>query len=149
MDILKTIKRVKDDFGSFVCLLWDKENLVFIPRLKTKTEILYALEFVLNPIIQVRMSYGFMRVIEKYSKLLKIERDEYQDDENWERLYSIDILRVARNQYSKEKEKVITVMTVWVRKADSQEEFRKLKPDELRGECACMSNRKLFKAKEK
>lgn len=146
-DVLKRIKRVTVDLGHYLCVLVDKERNLLVPVLKSRHEVLDALERAMNPVIQVRMSYGFMRVIERYSKLLNIERDEYHDDENWVTLYYVEMLRMMRSRYDKGLGKVITVFEVWVRRKDSQEDFVKLKPDEVRGERSCMSNRKLFKAK--
>lgn len=145
-DVLKTVKRVHDDFENFVCIQWDKKEGVGYPHIKTKEDMLDALEFILNPLIQSRMSYGFMRVIDKYSKLLGLERDDYNDDENWVKLYDIEILRLKRNRFDTGSGKVKPYVTVMVRKRDSPERFKRIKPDELRGERAFMSNRKLFKS---
>lgn len=145
-DILKTIKKANSEFNQFVCLLFNKQYQVFIPSLKSLEEILEALEFVLNPLIQVRMSYGFMRVLKKYSILLGIKRDDYEEDENWETLFKIRILRIYKNIYDKEAGKVRPQITLLIFKEDSYQVWRKLKPDEFRGELSSMSNRKLFKS---
>lgn len=145
-DVLKTIKRIHYQYERFVILLYDKKREVFVPHIKSLDEMLKALEFVLNPLIPVRISYGFMRVLQKYSLLLGIERDEYQEDENWETLYRIEILRQLRHAFNKDTDKILPFFTILIRKKDSCENFRKLKPDEVKGERACLSKRKLFKA---
>lgn len=147
-DILKTVKRVQFDFSRAACLLVDKKEGVLIPVFKSAAQLVDALEYVLNPIIQVRVSYGFMRVLEKYSALLGVARDEFEDSENWLDEYPVDIMRIARNEYNKARQKIITVMDILIRRADSQEEWVKVKPDELRGEYSSMSNRKLYKVIE-
>lgn len=144
-DILRTIKRVSDDFQSFVGLISDKKEGVYIPYVKNRKEIIDALDYVLHPDIQIRMSYGFMRVLEKYSILLGVERDDYDDDENWERLYLIDIMRVQKMLYDEEKNKVIPILTVYIRGPDS-DDWKQIDPGELRGEKSNMADRKLFKA---
>lgn len=144
-DVLKTIKRVSDDFERFVCVMANKQDDVLIPCLKMKDEILDAIERVLHPLIPIRQSYGYMRTLEKYSSLLGVERDDFDDDDQWQKLYDVEILRMYDHVY--EGGRIVTRMAVWIRKKDSQEEYRKLKPDELRGEYASMSNRKLYKVK--
>lgn len=146
-DVLKTIKRVSDDFEEFVCVLLDKAKGLFVPCLKSKKEVLEALEKAMNPVIPIRLSYGFMRVIERYSETLKVERDDYHDDENWQTLYLVEMRRMAISRYNKALGKVVTIFEVWVRRKDSNESFRHLSPYEVRGERACLSSRKLFKAR--
>lgn len=146
-DVLGTIHRVHHDFEKFVCLIRDKKNDVYIPYIKTLDEILHALDFVLNPLISIRQSYGFMRVLEKYSKLLGIERDDYEEDGHWKKAYPIQILRYVRHEFNEETGKIMPVLTIMIRKKDSQEAFRKIKPDELQGELCRGSSRKTFKAK--
>jgi len=144
-DIIKRIKRVQVDYERFICLLLDKQQEVLIPTIKTKDEILSALEFVLNSSVHSRMSYGFMRVLPKYADLLGIEPDEFEEDENWEKLFDVEFFRSPKTVFVDGKVK--TLITIFYRKKDSQDEWRKLKPDELRGERASMSNRKLYKAR--
>lgn len=146
-DVLKTIKRVSDDFESFVGLISDKKEGVYIPYVKNRKEIIDALDYILHPDIQIRMSYGFMRVLEKYSVLLGIERDDYDDDENWERLYLINIMRVQDMVYDEIKCKVMPILTVYIRGPDY--DWKKIDPKEMRGEITNMADRKIFKAKEK
>lgn len=144
-DVLKTIKRVSDDFESFVGLLNDKKEDIYIPYVKNRKEIIDALDYILHPDIQIRMSYGFMRVLEKYSVLLGVERDDYDDDENWERLYLIDIMRIQQNIFNEKKRKVVSVLTVYIRGPDS-DDWKKIDPGELRGERSNMADRKLYKS---
>lgn len=148
-DILKRIKRVHTDdpktFGECVCLLIDKKGKKLFPVVKSLEEILDALEFVLNPVIPIRTSYGFMRVIDKYSKLLGIERETYEEDSNWETLFPVQIFRVLRNLFIDGKVK--TFVDVFIRERDGPLEWIKVKPEELRGERTCMSGRKLYKCK--
>lgn len=145
-DVLSTIKLVKDDLSEVVCVRYDKiQNLCF-PSHKTSEEILDALEFILNPLIQARMAYGFMRVLDKYADLLGLEHDEFEDDKNWKKLYDINIRRETENVYDLDRHKVITQEKVFVRRSDSQDPWEQIKPEELRGERACMQDRKLYKA---
>uniref|UniRef100_A0A6M3LKI0 Uncharacterized protein n=1 Tax=viral metagenome TaxID=1070528 RepID=A0A6M3LKI0_9ZZZZ len=144
-DVIKAIKRVKTDFTNFVCIHWDKAERVGYPHQKTLTEVLDALEFILDPPIQVRTSYGFLRVLEKYSAVLGVSRDDHQDDDNWQKLYGIEIRRVMRHEYDPDTGKIKPDVTILVRKRGSSEIFKRLKPDGLRGERVCMSGRKLFK----
>jgi len=145
-DILSTIKLVKDDFSEVVCVRYDKSQNLCFPSHKTSEEILDALEFILNPLIQARMAYGFMRVLDKYADLLGLERDEFEDDKNWKKLYDIDIRRETENVYDLDRHKVVTQEKVFVRRSDSQESWEQIKPEEMRGERACMQDRKLYKA---
>lgn len=145
-DVLKTVKLVKDDLSEVVCVRYDKiQNLCF-PSHKTSEELLDALEFILNPLIQARMAYGFMRVLDKYADLLGLERDQFEDDENWKKLYDIDIRRETENVYDLDRHKVVTQEKVLVRRSGAQEPWEQIKPEELRGERACMQDRKLYKA---
>lgn len=147
-DVLNKIKRVHiPDHDEYVCLIHDKERDVYIPEIKTESEILDAIEYILNPVVSVRMAYGFLRQIERYSGLLNIERDEFEQDENWEKLYEIKIRRVYRTIYNKEKGKLERIIEIYIRRADSYEEWKQIKPDELRGERSAMGNRKLYKAR--
>jgi len=146
-DVLKTIKRVSDDFESFVGLISDKKEEIYIPYVKNRKEIIDALDYILHPDIQIRMSYGFMRVLEKYSGVLRIERDDYDDDKNWERLYLIDIMRVQKMVFDEKKNKVVPILTVHIRGPDG--DWKKIDPKELRGEMSNMADRKLFKAIER
>ncbi|MBA7603124.1 hypothetical protein ES703_10228 [subsurface metagenome] len=145
-DLMDTVKHVRDDFSEFVCVLHDKEKNVYIPCVKTSDEILNALELILNPLIQIRMAYGFMRVLPKYSKLLGIERDDYEDDKNWEKVCDVDIRRETDNIYDLDKHKVVTRERVFVRNKGSTDPWEEIKPEELRGEYASMQDRKLYKA---
>lgn len=145
-DILQRVKRVDVDFNDCVCLLIDKQNDVFIPVIKSKEEMLDALEYVLNPLISIRMAYGFMRVLPKYADILGIEQDEYQDDENWSDVFFIDILRMSRNRFDKKLGRVVRAREVWIRKRGDPGAFKRLRPDEIRGEKSCMSDRKLYKS---
>jgi len=145
-DVLNTIKLVKDDLSEVICVRYDKIKNLMFPVKKTSEEILDALEFILNPLIQARMAYGFMRVLDKYADLLGLERDEFEDDENWKKLYDIDIRRETENVYDLEKHKVVTQGRILVRRSGAQEPWEQIKPEELRGERACMQDRKLYKA---
>jgi len=149
-DVMNTVKHVKDDFSEFVCVLHDKEKNVFIPSVKTSDEILDALEFILNPLIQVRMAYGYMRVLPKYSKLLGIQRDDYEDDKNWEKVCDIDIKRDTENVYDLDLHKVVRKERVFIRERDpgggDPSPWEEIKPEQLRGEYASMQDRKLYKA---
>jgi len=145
-DVLNTIKLVKDDLSEVICVRYDKIRDLHFPSQKTSEEVLDALEFILNPLIQARMAYGFMRVLDKYADLLGLERDEFEDDKNWKKLYDIDIRRETENVYDLDRHKVITQERVFVRRSDSGESFEQIKPEELRGEQACMQDRKLYKA---
>uniref|UniRef100_A0A6H1Z7U5 Uncharacterized protein n=1 Tax=viral metagenome TaxID=1070528 RepID=A0A6H1Z7U5_9ZZZZ len=126
-------------------MLIDKKGKKLFPVVKSLEEILDALEFVLNPVIPIRTSYGFMRVIDKYSKLLGIERETYEEDSNWETLFPVQIFRVLRNLFIDGKVK--TFVDVFIRERDGPLEWIKVKPEELRGERTCMSGRKLYKCK--
>ena len=147
---MNTVKYVQDDFSEFVCVLHDKQRNVYIPSIKTSDEILKALEYVLNPLIQVRMAYGYMRVLPKYSKLLGIERDDYEDDKNWEKVCDIDIRRDTGTIYDLDKHKIVRKERVFVRERDpgggDPSPWEEIKPEELRGEYASMQDRKLYKA---
>jgi len=145
-DVLNTIKLIKDDLSEMICVRYDKIQGLFFPLRKTSDEILDALEFILNSLIQTRMAYGFMKVLDKYAGILGLERDEFEDDKNWKKLYDIDIRRETENVYDLEKHKVVTQDKVFVRRSGSGEPFEQIKPEELRGERACMQDRKLYKA---
>ncbi len=144
-DVLKTIKRVSDDFESFVGLINDKKEGIYIPYVKNRKEIIDAFDYILHPVIQIRMSYGFMRVLEKYAGLLGIERDDYDDDENWERLYLIDIMRIQQNLFDEKKRKVVPVLIIYIRGPD-YDDWKKIDPKEMRGEMTNMADRKLYKS---
>jgi len=145
-DLMNTVKHVKDDFSEFVCVLHDKQRNVYIPSIKSSDEILKALEYILNPLIQIRMAYGFIRVLPKYSELLGIERDDYEDDKNWEKVCDVDIRRETDNVYDLDRHKVVTKERVFVRNKGSTDPWEEIKPEQLRGEHASMQNRKLYKA---
>jgi hypothetical protein len=149
-DLMNTVKHVKDDFSEFVCVLQDKEKRVHIPCTKTSDEILDALEYILNPLIQVRMAYGFMRVLERYSKLLGIERDDYEDDKNWEKVCDVDIRRETDNVYDLDRHKVVRKERIFVREkypgGGPPLPWEEIEPEQLRGEYASMQDRKLYKA---
>jgi len=148
-DVLQTIRKVHDHFENFVCTLKDKKEDVLHPCVKSLDQVVDALEFVLNPIVQVRLSYGFMRRLDDYADLLKIERDDYHDDDNWEFLYEVELFRVARGRWDKEKNKVVTFITVYVRRKGSADEWTPMNQEDLRGEKAMMGGRKLYRAKVK
>lgn len=147
-DVLNTIKKVPDDFeengGEFACVL--KSDNIYRPVWKTEDQILDALEFILNPLIQIRMSYGFMRVLDRYSQLLGVELDEYQEDKNWRKLYDIEIRRVANNVYDLDLHKVVSKERVFIRERHSHDPWEEVPPADLRGEVASMQDRKLYKA---
>jgi len=146
-DILRTIVRAADDFTHFVTVRRDKQKKGWIPCIKSNDQILDALDYVMNGMGQTRVPYGFMRLLKKYSDLLNIERDHYEDDDNWECLYPTVYRRDAGARFDKESGKVKSYVNVFYKKRGSDEAWRKIKPDELRGEKACMVNRKLYKAR--
>lgn len=148
-DILKRVKRVSDDLQEFVCVLNDKKNQEFIPVLKTREELLDAFERALNPVIQIRMSYGFMRTIEKYSDVLKIKPDDQDSDDNWVRRCKIEFLRMSRSVFDQACGKVKNVIEILWREAGTNNNFARASPAEIVGERVCMSGRKLFKAESK
>lgn len=146
-DVLKTIRRVDNKFERFVCLLHDKKRGGFIPCVKTSAQILDALETVMNPPISDRQAYGFMRRLKDYASLLELKENEsdYDELDNLEELYPIEIIRRTRFEFDKSKGNVMPITDILIRKRDSFEDFRKIRPDQLRGERACMSRRKRFK----
>jgi hypothetical protein len=147
-DVLNTIKKVPDDFeengGEFACVL--KEDNVYRPAWKTEDQILDALEFILNPLIQVRMAYGFMRVLDRYSQVLGVERDEWEDDKNWRKLYDIEIRRETNNVYDLDLHKVVTKERIFIREKHAHDPWEEISPADLRGEVSLMQDRKLYKA---
>jgi len=145
-DLFRSIKKMDIDFENFVCLLIDKKNDVGIPVLKNKTQILDALEFILNPYIQVRMAYGFMRSINKYSELLGVALDEHELNENWETKFYIELFRVMRNRYDPKLKKVRPIITIYWKRRDGPDESYQELTERLGGEKAAMSDRKLYKA---
>jgi hypothetical protein len=147
-DVLKTIKRVHVYFENFICALWNKKDGVYIPCVKDRAEVLDALENILNPPLSIRQSYGFMRVLDKYALQLCIERDEIENQaDEWETLYKIEIRRDMVKIFDDEYLKVRPLASVYIRKADSADAWRKIKPDELKGERVCLCGRKFFKAR--
>jgi hypothetical protein len=145
-DVLKSIKRVHAMFDNFLCVLWNKKNEVYHPVIKDQAELLDALEFILNPLINIRLSYGFMRTIDRYSGALGIERDEYEQSDDWETLYKINIRRDMVKVWDEDAGRVKPLTSVFIKRSDSPEAWRKIKPDELHGERVCLSGRKFYKA---
>jgi len=143
-DILKIIKRVSDDFQHFVCVRHDKKNDCLIPELKTRADMLSAFEKALNPVIQSKMSYGFMRTIQKYSDLLRIIPDDWKMNDDFEEKEDVEFLRMARARYKEGK--VRTVVERYWRVKGSDDEWKMIDPGEIMGELARMSGRRLWKA---
>lgn len=147
-DVLNTIKRVpdyfEDDGGQFACVL--KEGNVYRPVWKTEDQILDALEFILNPLIQVRMAYGFMRVLDRYSQVLGVERDEWEEDKNWRKLYDTEIRREANNVYDLDLHKVVSKERIFIRERHSHDPWKEITPADLQGETVLMQDRKMYKA---
>lgn len=148
-DVLKSIKRIDREFESFICLLIDKKEGVLIPEEKTRADIIEALKHVLNTPITIRMSYGFVRVLEKYSEILGIEIDDYEinDIEEWEFLYKIEISKIYKNVYDSKYNKVKPKVFIYIRGPDWQQ-WQKIDSQELRGEFVSISGRKFFKRKD-
>lgn len=144
-DLVKSIKKVTDDFESFFCLLPDKKEDVLIPQLKNREQILQALEMIFDPPIQIRMSYGFMRVLEKYSEVLGIRYDPPEPEDQWEYLYSILIRRIYKNIYNEERRKVLPVLMIYIRGPDD-EDWKQIDPSELHGEWGAKGKGKFYKA---
>jgi len=146
-DVLKRVQRISVGLDRFVCVLHDKAQDVYIPTIKSRAEMLDALELTMCPPIQLRMSYGFMRTLEQYADLLWIERDEHEQEENWEPLFPVEIIRLWEPHYDEERKKVVGSMVLLIRRKGEWETLARLRPDELGGERACMVDRKIFKAK--
>ncbi|HUT43839.1 MAG TPA: hypothetical protein VMW95_05840 [Desulfobacterales bacterium] len=144
-DLVKSIKKVTDDFESYFCLLPDKKEDVLIPHLKNREQILQALEMIFDPPIQIRMSYGFMRVLDKYSEILGIKYDPPEPEDQWEYLYSIIIRRVYKNIYNVERRKVLPVLMIYIRGPDD-EDWQQIDPSELHGEWGSKGKGKFYKA---
>ncbi len=147
-DVLKTIKRVKlPDYTDFVCVTTDKKKNESTISLKSFDDILEALEFILNPPLTFRMAYGYLNRLDKYSLLLGIEPDEYENDENWETQYEIDIRRTYKTVFIEETKTLKTITKIWKRRKGIDEPWSEITPEALRGERVAMGGRKLYKCK--
>jgi len=144
LDVLKRIKRVTTRFEEAICLLYDKKRGVFIPCIKSEDELLDAFETILNPKIQIRMAYGFMRVLEQYSFLLGIVKDEFEESLDWVKIFDIEIRRIRKNVFidGKIKKEIILL----IRRSGTDLVHERISAKDLRGEYASMGKRRLFRA---
>lgn len=144
-DLMKSVKRVADDLSHAVCVLSDKKAEVFHVSTKTKEELLDAFERALNPVIQERMSYGFMRVLEKYSSALGITLEDFEnDDSQWEESFNVDIHKIVKAFFLNGKPR--SIVMALIRRAGTCEVQWIIPASELGGEQSGGGSRKLYKA---
>lgn len=145
-DVLNKVQRVNfPGYSEYVCVLTDTKTSEKYPEIKTENQMLDALEFVLNPPLGVRMSYGFLNRLPSYSLLLGIVPDDYEQDENWQRSFLTEYRRTYKTQFDKNTGRLKTITEVWVRRKDGDGPWMLLSPEDLRGEKTSMSGRKLYK----